>query len=792
MTDYLLKIQDHPTTATIDDSDDEEELFYELTDEEESYNLDEVVEDIADEVYENEDQDHQPIYPGAQISIGAFMLLLAVFCTRHNITGEGIQQLLNIISLLLPAHHILCASLHAYKQFFKKLRNPLVYHYYCHRCLGAVDNPAEENCPNEFCQTPFQKAQNYFLEIPVINQLQNLFSQDGFFETLQERFGRNVPVDTYEDIYDGKLYRSYLENNGPLNYPENISFTFNTDGASVFKSSNFSIWPIYLVINELPYNLRMKKENMILAALWFGNQKPLMATFLRPFLDSMKALSIGIKCFAPGRGEFVCKAFVMCGTADLPARSLLCNSNQYNGAYSCWKCLQKGGTAKVGKGHSHIFPFMPDSPKEPPRTSKSLLKDAMQAVQDKKTVNGIKGPTWLMVLPKFDILHGISIDYMHGVALGVQKLMLRLWFSPDYAKFNFSVSNLVCDVDEKLKRMRPTLDISRLPRSVSTELKYWKASEFRSFLLFYGAVVLKGILNTERFSHYLLLVNAMHILLKCGSTENELCYAEHLLLNFYENFANLYKECFMTLNLHQLLHLVDSVRYLGPLYTHSCFSFENNNGFLLKMIRGTQSIDNQITTGISFIQKLPELRQKCISRGTKEEELYELINSPYFLKRNTKIGDDIYTLGSIKDKVLSDQEFSAVVSYLGEAPLQDTFPCFKRIEINKMIIYGLDYKRMTKRDNSAISFMDENSCQFGRIRYFIRLTRNNADEYAAMLELLLCNNYHPKLGILCVKITGSLKVVPVRNIKSSCLFSCMDFAKKVGYVCFFPNRLESD
>lgn len=109
----------------------------------------------------------------------------------------------------------------------------------------------------------------------------------------------------------------------------------------------------------------MKKENMILAALWFGNQKPLMATFLRPFLDSMKALSIGIKCFAPGRGEFVCKAFVMCGTADLPARSLLCNSNQYNGAYSCWKCLQKGGTAKVGKGHSHIFPFMPDSPKGP-------------------------------------------------------------------------------------------------------------------------------------------------------------------------------------------------------------------------------------------------------------------------------------------------------------------------------------------------------------------------------------------------------------------------------------------
>ena len=58
-------------------------------------------------------------------------------------------------------------------------------------------------------------------------------------------------------------------------------------------------------------------------------------------------------------------------------------------------------------------------------------------------------------------------QYMRGVALGVQKLMLRLWFSPEYAKYNFSVSNLVFGVDENLKRMYPTLDISWLSKSVS-------------------------------------------------------------------------------------------------------------------------------------------------------------------------------------------------------------------------------------------------------------------------------------------------------------------------------------
>lgn len=326
----------------------------ELSDEERC-EFDDVTE--GDDLNDSEDQDHQPVFPGASISIGTFMLLLAVFCTKHNITGDGIQQLLSIISLVLPSEHILCTSLHAYKQFFRKLRNPLVHHHYCQQCLGAIEN--QEICPNEFCRAPVKKESNYFLEIPVINQLSNLFSQEGFYESLQERFTRNVGDGVYEDIYDGKLYKSYLENDGPLNYSENISFTFNTDGASVFKSSNVSIWPIYLVINELPYTLRMMKENMILAALWFGNQKPSMATFLKPFVDSMKILANGIKCFALCRGEFLCKAFVLCGTADLPARSLLCNSNQFNGAYSCWKCLQEGKTAKVRKGHTRVFPICP-------------------------------------------------------------------------------------------------------------------------------------------------------------------------------------------------------------------------------------------------------------------------------------------------------------------------------------------------------------------------------------------------------------------------------------------------
>lgn len=76
------------------------------------------------------DFDSDPLYPGASVTLGAFMLLLAVFTSRYNLIGEATEQLLKIIALALPHGHKLCSSLYEFKLFFKNLRNPLVRHYY--------------------------------------------------------------------------------------------------------------------------------------------------------------------------------------------------------------------------------------------------------------------------------------------------------------------------------------------------------------------------------------------------------------------------------------------------------------------------------------------------------------------------------------------------------------------------------------------------------------------------------------------------------------------------------------
>lgn len=222
----------------------------------------------------------------------------------------------------------------------------------------------------------------------------------------------------YSDIMDGKRYRRLSENNDPLSlkYPYNISFTWNTDGVPVFKSSKFSLWPFFLTINELPYKERMKKENMIFTGFWYGPHKPFMLTFCKPNHESiLKLEQDGVTIEVSSGNEIVSKCFLLCGTCHLPTmKALVCNCMQFNGKYGCSKCLQPGETCKTSSGgHCHIFPFTAREPVGPERTHEGTIAHAKQAVACDKPVYAIKGPSVLAYFTYYDVIQGTTIDYMH-------------------------------------------------------------------------------------------------------------------------------------------------------------------------------------------------------------------------------------------------------------------------------------------------------------------------------------------------------------------------------------------
>lgn len=101
-----------------------------LTQEDEDNYLDgHLEEDLTFEDVENLKMEDMPLYPGAAIALGAMMLPLSLFVTKHNLVGDGIQQLLNIIAVALPNGHNLVTTLSGFKRFFNNLKSPLIKHY---------------------------------------------------------------------------------------------------------------------------------------------------------------------------------------------------------------------------------------------------------------------------------------------------------------------------------------------------------------------------------------------------------------------------------------------------------------------------------------------------------------------------------------------------------------------------------------------------------------------------------------------------------------------------------------
>jgi hypothetical protein len=200
---------------------------------------------------------------------------------------------------------------------------------------------------------------------------------------------------------------------------------------------------------------------------------------------------------------------------------------------------------------------------------------------------------------------------MHSVLLGVILLLMFLWFSTEFSHQPFSMTKGTCEIDKRLKDILPPSYPTRCPRSATSHRIFFKASEYRSLLLFFGPVVFRGLLYALYYNHFLLLSEAVFILLMDSISVKQIDHPEKLLLNFCSQIADLYGERYQTANMHFLVHLADSVRDLGPLWTHSCFHFEDKNVYLLRLIHGTQNIPIQIVNVICLVQSLQNSMPEC-------------------------------------------------------------------------------------------------------------------------------------------------------------------------------------
>ncbi|XP_077491795.1 uncharacterized protein LOC144102383 [Amblyomma americanum] len=530
----------------------------------------------------------EQLYPGSRLTIGESMVLI-------------LESLLKLIEAHVPKEAAIPTSKYIFFKQFTNARESATLHFYCPSCLLYLgERQAQElhcsTCGADFVVDTLKKNESYFLTFDIAKQVKDKLSLDELnFKLLPRQLSYDV----------GELTTSQGYHNLPMS-THDLSVTWNTDGVPLYESSGYSIWPLLLQINELPQKVRTK--HMLLAGLWFGTTKPKMCSFLKPFVKQMNILSSsGFQCTNLKGNTLKVRIFPGPCCVDTVARAMVMNMNQFNGSYGCAWCMHEGQVVRKGSGHVRVYPVLSCRPA--PRTHKTFLRNAAKAEATQQAKCGVKGSNVLFHLAFFSFPAGFVVDYMHAVCAGFVRHTACMWFDTSML-FPYSLGGKIDEIDQQLCVLKPIWEISRLPRSLKVR-KYWKASEWRNWLLFYSPVVLNNILPRVYYKNWLKLVKVMHFLLADTVAVEKLKEAGRTMYVFVREYQDLYGIAHMTYNTHLLLHLVASVEVWGPLWNYSAYAFEGMNGQLVQLVNGTRYAGWQVVEKFYFLSNLPIIWDKC-------------------------------------------------------------------------------------------------------------------------------------------------------------------------------------
>lgn len=150
----------------------------------------------------------------------------------------------------------------------------------------------------------------------LAQSLKDLLLRPGFIEISERWRNREVPQDTLADIYDGKVWQEFQNINGVpfLSLPYNYAFSINVDWFQPFKRMQHSTGVIYLAVQNLPRSERFKRENIIIVGIIPGPHEPskTINSYLRPLVDELNPLWVGIVMQTPQNISVVVRAALMC------------------------------------------------------------------------------------------------------------------------------------------------------------------------------------------------------------------------------------------------------------------------------------------------------------------------------------------------------------------------------------------------------------------------------------------------------------------------------------------------
>ena len=175
---------------------------------------------------------------------------------------------------------------------------PQIYDMCVNSCCaftGALQN--ERNC--KYCTESRHysngKARKQLPYISIIDRLKLQFKNFKRSKELLYRYKYTYNEEDFDhydigDIFDGLFYKELLDE-GYFPDPRDVAFTASCDGYQIFRQKTDDCWVFLFLNNNLPQELRVKKENLMITLIIPGPKQPQdFNSFLYPLIQEMKSL----------------------------------------------------------------------------------------------------------------------------------------------------------------------------------------------------------------------------------------------------------------------------------------------------------------------------------------------------------------------------------------------------------------------------------------------------------------------------------------------------------------------
>ncbi|XP_049293236.1 uncharacterized protein LOC125768935 [Anopheles funestus] len=365
--------------------------------------------------------------------------------------------------------------------------------------------------------------------------------------------------------------------------PEEDLFTVQVsiDGLPLFRSSKRQLWPILIRVEEL------REAPVMLVGYYSGLEKPeLVEEYFRPLVLEINDLQQRGLQFGNKVVRFALSIFV----ADSPARAFAKATANFNAKHGCLQCSIVGEYIKPER--NVIF----DSVNAELRTDAGFRQRV-----DKDHHKEWRTP--IEDVDNFDMIRGFVVaDRVHLIDLGCTRLFVQGFLKRKFKNFRKWSPQQKEAISKFMVQIRLRSEVNRPVRSF-LHVRFWKATEYRSFLHYVSVVVWRDFFTYQQYNHFLCYYCGVTIF---SSSAHQRLWplAEKLLTHFVKEFRKYYGRAYLTSNVHNLIHVAGDVANCGPLDNFSTYAFENYLQIVKRYVKSGTRVAAQVAARMQEIASI--------------------------------------------------------------------------------------------------------------------------------------------------------------------------------------------